>query len=158
MEMNFYAVIVAAIIPIVIGFIWYSPKIFGKAWMKVAEMTEEKMKGGNMAVILGVSLLLSLMLALSVNGMVIHQVSAAQLAFTKPDAESFKIFMEEFGNVHRTFGHGALHGAIGGVFFVLPILGINALFERRGWKYIFIHTGYWVVTLAAMGALLCGWH
>ena len=157
MEMNFLAIIVAAIVPMIIGFIWYNPKVFGIAWMRAAEMTEEKIKGGNMAVIFGVSLVLSILLAFSVNGMVIHQVSAQQLAFTNPDAESFKAFMEEFGNVHRSFGHGALHGAIGGVFFVLPVLGINALFERKGFKYILVNTGYWIVTLAIMGAILCGW-
>jgi hypothetical protein len=50
-----------------------------------------------------------------------------------------------------------LHGAIGALFFVLPVLGINALFERKGWKYILINVGYWVLTLAIMGAILCGW-
>ncbi|MEM1124806.1 MAG: DUF1761 domain-containing protein, partial [Bacteroidota bacterium] len=32
---------------------------------------------------------------------------------------------------------------------------MNALFERRGWKYIWIHTGYWFITLALIGGLLC---
>ena len=157
MEVNFLAVLVSAIVPLIIGAIWYNPSVFGTAWIKVSGMTEEKMKSGNMAVIFGVTFVLSLLLAMSVNGMVVHQVAATQLAFTNPDAESFKAFMEEFGNVHRSFGHGALHGAIGAIFFVLPVLGINALFERRGWKYILIHVGYWVVTLSIMGAILCGW-
>ncbi len=157
MEINFYAIIVAAFIPMVIGFIWYNPKVFGNIWMRAAEMTKEKMKGGNMAIIFGVSLVLSVLLAFSVNGMVIHQVSAIQLAFTNPDAESFKAFMEEFGNAHRSFGHGAIHGALGGVFFVLPVIGVNALFERKNWKYILVNSGYWILTLAIMGAILCGW-
>jgi hypothetical protein len=157
MEMNFLAIVVAAIVPLVIGAIWYNPKVMGTVWMKASGMTEEKMKSGNIAVIFGVTLLLSVMLAFTVNGMVIHQVAAEQLAFTNPDSESFKAFMAEFGNAHRSFGHGALHGAIGGIFFVLPVLGINALFERKGWKYILINVAYWVITLAVMGAILCGW-
>jgi len=157
MEMNLYAIAVAAIIPLVIGALWYNPNVLGNAWMKASGMTEEKMKSGNMAVIFGVSLLLSFMLAFSVNGMVIHQVGAIQMAYSNPDAETFKAFMQEFGNLHRSFGHGALHGAIGAVFFVLPVLGINALFERKSFKYIFIHLGYWILTLAVMGAILCGW-
>lgn len=32
---------------------------------------------------------------------------------------------------------------------------INALFERRGFKYIAIHTGYWLITLAIIGGLMC---
>ncbi|WP_369999176.1 DUF1761 domain-containing protein [Winogradskyella sp.] len=157
MELNFLAIVVAAIVPLIVGAIWYNPKVFGTAWMKASGMTEEKMKGANMGIIFGVTLVLSVLLAFSVNGMVIHQVAASQLAFTNPDAESYKAFMEEFGNMHRNYGHGALHGAIGALFFALPVLGINALFERKGWKYILVNVGFWVVTLAIMGAILCGW-
>lgn len=157
MELNFLAIVVAAIVPLLIGAIWYNPSVLGTAWMKASGMTEEKMKSGNIAVIFGVTLVLSFMLAFTVNGMVIHQVAAQQLAFTNPDAESFQAFMAEFGNMHRNYGHGALHGAIGALFFALPVLGINALFERKGWKYILINVGYWVVTLAIMGSILCGW-
>ncbi|MCA0131267.1 DUF1761 domain-containing protein [Winogradskyella alexanderae] len=157
MELNFMAIVVAAIVPLVIGAVWYNPAVLGTAWMKASGMTEEKMKSGNIGIIFGITLVLSFMLAFSVNGMVIHQVAAQQLAFTNPDAESFKAFMEEFGNMHRSFGHGALHGAIGALFFVLPVLGINALFERKGWKYILINFGYWLVALTVMGAILCGW-
>lgn len=157
MELNVLAIVVAAIVPLFVGAIWYNPKVFGNTWMKASGMTEEKIKSGNIAVIFGVTLVLSFMLAFSVNGMVIHQIAAEQLAFTNPDSEAFKAFMEEFGNVHRSYGHGALHGAIGALFFVLPVLGINALFERKSGKYIFINVAYWVVTLAIMGAILCGW-
>ena len=155
-DVNWLALLAAAASSLVVGFIWYGP-LFGKAWMSATGMTEEKMKTGNIGVIFGVTLLLYVMLAFTVNGMVIHQIAAEQLAFTNPDADSFKAFMAEFGNVHRNFGHGALHGAIGSIFFVLPVLGINALFERKGWKYILINVGYWTIALAAMGSILCGW-
>ena len=157
MEMNFIAVLVAALVPMVIGFIWYNPKVLGTAWMNASGMTEEKIKSGNMAVIFGVSLVLSLLLALSVNGMVIHQVGAQQAAYPNMDAATLQAFMDEFGNTHRSFKHGLLHGAIAGIFVALPLLGINALFERKGFKYILINVGYWTVTLAIMGAIICGW-
>ena len=157
MELNILAIVVASIVPMVVGFIWYNPKVFGTAWMKASGMTEEKIKSGNMAVIFGVSLLLSFLLAFSVNGMVIHQVAAGQLVYPDMDAATYKAFINEFGDAHRNFRHGALHGAIAGIFVVLPILGINALFERKGWKYILVNVGYWTLTLAIMGAILCGW-
>jgi hydrogenase maturation factor len=34
-------------------------------------------------------------------------------------------------------------------------VGINALFERRGGKYILVHVGYWIVTLALIGGVVC---
>lgn len=157
MELNILAIVVASIVPMVVGFVWYNPKVLGTAWMKASGMTEEKIKSGNMAVIFGVSLLLSFLLAFSVNGMVIHQVAAGQLVYPNMDAETYKAFINEFGDAHRNFRHGALHGAIAGIFVVLPILGTNALFERKGWKYILVNVGYWTLTLAIMGAILCGW-
>ena len=157
MELNFIAVAVSALVPLVIGAIWYNPKVFGTAWMQTSGMTEEKMKNANMALIYGVSLVLSFLLAFSVNGMVIHQVGASQMAYPNIEAETYKAFIAEFGNAHRSFKHGALHGAIAGIFVVLPILGTNALFERKSWKYIFVNVGYWTLTLAIMGAILCGW-
>lgn len=159
MNLNFLAILVASIIPMVIGFIWYNPKVFGLAWMRSAGMTEEKMKSGNMAVIFGVSILLSFLLAFSVNGMVVHQFGALQMIGGDPTTAlpSYQSFMNDYGTTHRSFGHGALHGGMSGIFFVLPLLGINALFERKSWKYILVNTGYWTVTLAIMGSILCGW-
>ena len=90
MELNFLAIVVAAIVPLLIGAIWYNPSVLGTAWMKASGMTEEKMKTGNIAVIFGVTLILSFMIAFTVNGMVTHEVAAQQLAFTNPDAESFQ--------------------------------------------------------------------
>jgi hypothetical protein len=42
-----------------------------------------------------------------------------------------------------------------GLFFALPVMGTNALFERKGFKYIAINVGYWTVTLALMGGVIC---
>lgn len=41
---NYWAVLIAAIAQMVVGMIWYSPKVFGKQWMIWAGLTEEKMK------------------------------------------------------------------------------------------------------------------
>jgi len=65
--------------------------------------------------------------------------------------------MEMVGDKHRTFGHGALHGGMFGIIAALPILGINGMFSRWSWKLIWIHVGYWVVTMAIMGGIICAW-
>lgn len=156
--MNFLAILGAALIPTVIGFIWYNPKVFGNAWMAAADMTEEKMKGANMAVIFGVSLLLSVMLSFVLTTLVIHQMHIYSLFDGFTDAASqaeMEGLLATYGDRFRTFGHGALHGTIAGLFIVLPVLGTNALFERKGFKYIAVNVGYWIVTLALMGGVLC---
>jgi hypothetical protein len=66
-------------------------------------------------------------------------------------------FLEKYGNEFRTFKHGLLHGVISAISIALPILGIVALFERKSAKYIFIHLGYWVITLGIMGGIICAY-
>ncbi|MDG5491067.1 DUF1761 domain-containing protein [Psychroserpens sp. SPM9] len=161
MEFNFLAILVAAVVPMVLGFIWYNPKLFGTVWMRESGMTEEKMKGGNMAVIFGVSFLLALVLAFFTQFLVIHQTGVVSLIGGDPTAEgvspTYQAFMDVYGGDFRTFKHGALHGFLAGVFFVLPVMGTNGLFERKSGKHIFINVGYWTLTLTIMGAIVCGW-
>jgi len=120
--MNFYAILVAALATMVIGMIWYNPKVFGNAWMNEIGMTEEKAKTGNMLKIFGFALLFSLMLALSLPGAVIHEVGAAQLNggdFTNP---AYIEYVQACGEKFRTFQHGALHGSMLGVFLHYQLL------------------------------------
>lgn len=158
--MNVPAILAAAIIPTITGFIWYHPKVFGTAWMQVTGLSDEKLKGGNMAVIFGVSLLLSAMLAFVLTGVVIHQTHIGALFQGDTDPANLAAmegFMAAYGDRFRSFGHGALHGTMAGLFFVLPVLGTNGLFERKGFKYISINVGYWCLTLALMGGVICQW-
>lgn len=160
MEFNWLVILGAAVIPTVTGFIWYNPNVLGKAWMSASGMTEEKMKGANMAVIFIVSFILSFLLAFSLLPMTIHQMGVMSLTGGDPElmtTGAAAAMFEEYGTAFRTFKHGALHGAIGGLFIALPILGTNALFERKGFKYIAVNVGYWVVTMTLMGGVICQW-
>ena len=161
MNFNFIAIIVAALVPLVMGFLWYGPMLFQKAWMRESGMTEEKMKGGNMGVIFGLSFVLSILLAFFVQFITIHQTGVVSLIGGDPTAEgilpSFQAFMDDYGNHFRTFKHGVLHGAIAGIFFVFPIMATNGMFERKSWKLTFINSGYWTVVLMLMGGIICGW-
>ena len=158
MPINPIAIPIAAVAALVVGFIWYNPKVFGNAWMKASGMTEEKMKGGNMAKIFGLALFFAALLTLQLMQMTNHQWGAFGMIGGEPDTAlpSFEAFMSDYGTAFRTFKHGALHGALAGIFVALPIIGTNALFERKNAKYILINAGYWIVTLAVMGAILCG--
>jgi len=44
-----------------------------------------------------------------------------------------------------------------GLFLILPVLGINALYERRSFKYTLVTGGYWVVCGMIMGGIICVW-
>jgi len=163
MEFNFLITAVAALIPMVLGFIWYNPKVFGTAWMNACGFTEEDLKGANMALIFILSYVFSFFLASTVNMLVIHQFGFFSTLMSEPDlmvegTETYQYaqdFMTKYGNNFRTFKHGVLHGTMTGLFFVLPVLGTNALFERKGFKYIAVNVGYWTVCLALMGGVIC---
>jgi hypothetical protein len=162
-KLNFLYAALAALIPLIIGFIWYSKPLFADAWMKAAGVTEEKIKNSNMVLILVLTLVFSFLLTMALMPIVIHQfgifgVLANEKGLGDPNSEVSKYladFMNRYGTNFRTFRHGAFHGTMSAVFFVLPIVAINALFERRNFKYIAIHTGYWIITLALMGGVIC---
>jgi hypothetical protein len=161
LPINPIAIPVAALAALVIGALWYNPKIgFGNVWMQVSGMTEEKMKSGKIAVIFGLSLVFSALLSVLLMQFTNHQWGAIGMVGGDPDLAkpSFDVFMADYGDAFRTFKHGALHGTMFGILGALPIIGTIALFERKSAKYILINSGYWIVTLAIMGGILCAWH
>ena len=157
--LNPLAIVVAAVSALVVGFIWYNPKVFGTAWMQAAGMTDEQIKGGNMLKIFSLALLFAFLLALAMPSLVIHQMGAFGLVGGDPSTAmpSFEAFITDYSDAYRTFKHGGFHGVLSGVLIALPIIGTNALFVRKSAKYIFINSGYWIVTLGIMGAIICGW-
>lgn len=159
MEINFLALVVAAASTFVVGFIYYNPKVFGSAWMTAAGLTEEKVKAGNIVLIFGLSFLFAFMISMEMQFLTIHQTGAISMVGGDPSnaLPSFQAFMDDYGNVYRTFKHGALHGFLASLFFAFPMIATIGLFERKSWKYILINSGYWVICLTLIGAIVCGW-
>lgn len=159
MEINFLAVLVAALVTLPIGFIWYNPKVFGTIWMKETGMTEEKAKNSNMFKVFGLTIFFSFLIAFILQPIVIHQYGALGMIGADPTLAkpSYAAFMADYGDAYRTFKHGMLHGFMTGLFLALPMVGINALFERKSWKYILINAGYFTVCLTIMGGIVCAW-
>lgn len=160
MEMNFYAVFVAALSTLVVGSVWYGP-LFGKIWMKETGLTEEVLKKDSMVKIFSLTYIFSVMIALVMQLLTIHQFGALGMVggpdFVASARPSYAAFMADYSIAFRTFQHGALHGFMSGLFLAFPLLAINGLFERKSWKLIFIHSGYWTVVMTIMGAIVCGW-
>ncbi len=160
MQINFAALFIAAIVTLVTGFIWYNPKVFGTIWMKENNFTREELRSGNMLKIFGLTYVFSLMITMTLMSLTIHQSGAVGMVGGPPLMDSakpsFAAFMADYGTAYRTFKHGALHGFMSGLFFAFPIIGINGLFERKSWKYIFVHAGFWMLTLTLMGGIICG--
>ncbi len=157
MSVNFPALVVASLITLFIGFIWYHPKVFGTAWMKETGMTEEKAKQGNLIKIFGLTLLYSFLISFMLTQIVNHEIGALQAAGGNINDSALKEFLKVHHGKFLTFKHGLLHGIIAGVLFAFPVIAINSLFEQKSWKYILINAGYWIIALGIMGAVICGW-
>lgn len=163
--MNFTIALLAALIPVVTGSIWYNPKIAGNAWMKATGITPNRPTPGKMALIMGIALLFSFMLSLILHPMVIHQAHLHSIVMNTPGygtegsevMNELNAFLSKYGTEFRTFKHGAFHGALVGIFFALPVFGMIAIFEERRFKYFLIHLIYWVLTLSLMGGVICQW-
>lgn len=164
METNLLVFALAALVPLVMGFIWYGPLLFQNAWMKQLGFTKESLKGGNMLLIFILSYVFSFMIAFFLQFLVIHQtgvfssiLESGATELTGDDLTYFNDFMAKYGGNYRTFKHGVLHGVITGLFMLLPVLATQAMFERKSAKYVLINVGYWVVTFAIMGGIICQW-
>ena len=136
-NINWFSMIIATLIPVIVGFIYYHPKVFGAAWMNSLGLSEEDLKKGHMAVTLGVSLVLSFF-----------------LAFFLVDFNNGPGQEGDFDN----FGHGVWHGVFMGIIMAMPVLVINGLFEMKNFKNLAINVIYWLITLGLMGGVLDAMH
>ena len=132
-NVNWLSMGIATIIPMVVGFIYYHPKLFGTAWMNSLGITEEDIKKQNMAKTYGIAIMMSFLLSFF---LINFNNSPGQ----EGEFDSFK--------------HGAFHGLFLTVVIAMPILMTNGLFELKNLKNIFINIGYWLITLVLMGGVL----
>ena len=129
-SLNYWAILLSALASFLIGGLWYSPAVFGKAWMRENGFTEESLNKGNMAKIFGLTFLLSL-------------IAAVNLAmFLGPDTN---------------LSMGAFYGFLAGFGWVAMFIGTHYLFERRSFTLFAINAGYSIVTLTVMGMIIGGW-
>ena len=163
--MNYLLIFGSGAIPLLVGTLWYSNKFgFGHAWLKQSGLTvEDTERDFNPLKIFGLTYLFGVFLAVAMMPMTIHQMGLSSMLADMPalkdttseTSKSLAYLMENHGQNYRSFKHGAFHGLLSSIFLVLPIIGITALFERRSFKYIFIHLGYFAITFALIGGVVC---
>jgi hypothetical protein len=104
---------------------------FGKAWQRAAQLSDEQIKGGNPAMIFGVSFLL-LLLAAFVFALLLGPAPALPFAL------------------------GA--GLSAGLCWVAASLGVNYLFERKTLALFLVNGGYHTAQFTLYGLVLGLWH
>lgn len=158
MEINFLALLLASLSTLLIGAIWYNPKVFGTIWMReTGTKMEENFSKTKMIGMFAMSVFYAFLISFILQVIVIHQYGALGMigGDTTKALPSYTAFMADYGTNFRTFKHGMFHGFISGLFFALPVVGTGAIYERRSWKYVLISGGYWVISCMIMGGIIC---
>jgi hypothetical protein len=129
-DLNWIAIIAAAIVPMVLGALWYSPLLFAERWMRAVGRTREELTGA------GLGYALSAVAAL---------VTSYALARITHWAE-----VDDLWN-------GALVGLLVWIGFVATVLAVTTYFGGRPRELWLINAGYQLVSLLLMGAILGAW-
>lgn len=131
-SVNYVAVLLASVAAMAVGFAWYSPSLFGNAWIKAMGLNKKDMgaakkkgMGGTMAMAFASTLVLNFVLAnvLSWAG-ASDWVSGAQVA-----------------------------AVVWLGFFATEQLGI-VLWQNKSWNLYAINASHWLVMLVISGAIL----
>ena len=131
---NIWAVLVAAILRLVVGSIWFSPSAFVKPWQALTGVTPESMQRGLVRAII-IDAVLSLILSFVLYHAVMYATGSTPNIAT-----------------------GAGVGFLNWVGFVLATHLPLWAYENRPLKLIAIGTGSNLVSLVLMGALFGLWH
>lgn len=128
------AIIGAGVVSMIIGFLWYSPMLFGKQWMKLMGLTKEKLEKAKktMGPMYGVSFVATFVMAV-VLGIVVN------FALATSAQEGMRLgFLMWLG-------------------FVAPVMVSDVIFGDKTWDLLLLNAGYQLVSLMAMGSVLAMW-
>lgn len=127
LEMDWLAVCIAAVLNMIIGFVWYSKWLFGKSWMKMADVSEKEIKKDRLAPLWGL-----------VNSLVIAYFLALFEGYLKVTTVSDGVFV----------GFCAWLG-----FSATTQIG-QWIWEKKPYQLFFIHTGAKLLSFLVMGGVI----
>lgn len=129
-DINYVAVVVAALVPMFLGALWYSTALFARPWMRAVDRTQEELKGAQL-------------------GYVISAIGALVMSYALAR-------IDRWAEVDDLW-NGALVGLLVWVGFVAPVLGVNTYFAGRPGRLWLINAGYQLVALVLVGAIHGVW-
>lgn len=123
-DIEILPILIAGIIPMVVGSIWYSPLLFANYWMKLSGVKEVDLKAVPVT-----EYLLSTLTSLILSFVLFHFFNYAEVS---NNFEALQL---------------ALWVWLG---FAIPFVLPGHLFDRRPWGLFFIYAGYQLVNLVLM--------
>jgi len=129
-NINYLGVVLGVLASMIIGMVWYNPKVWGEQWIKLIGFKKKDLtdKQG-MPVMMTISVVFYFLVAITI---------AALLEMTSASGT----------------GDGVLMGAIIGFVFGYGPLSVTYVYAKRRFELSMIDGGYIVVTTAVIGAIL----
>jgi len=131
-ELNYLPILVSAIIYMGVAALWYSPLMFGRAWMEENRVREEDLKRRGMLPGLGFAVLAAIVLGFGL------------------------ALLQHMAGVTNWFT-GALIGGFAALLISAPAALPVYVFENRSMRLFFLNEGMPVAALIIMGAVIGGW-
>ena len=133
-QINLIQCLIAAITSMAVGFLWYSPILLGKPWMKEMGLTADKLKSKQkeMGKLYGLSFIIAL-------------ITAYLLSYVMLLSES------DFGSI---ITNGITTAILMWLGFIMPVQLTDQIFGSKNWKLFMINTGYQLVSLIMMGIVI----
>jgi hypothetical protein len=130
-QVNYVAVLVAALASFVVGGLWYSPLLFSKPWMAEIKLTADDWAKAkpSMARLYGTAFLTALLAS---------YLMAVLLVTTN----------------HHNMGSGLKRGFAAGACWIATAFGSSYAFEQKSLRHWAINAGFYVVQFTVMGGIL----
>ncbi|MBW7956080.1 DUF1761 domain-containing protein [Patescibacteria group bacterium] len=134
-QVNFLAVVLAGIVSMVVGFLWYSPVLFAKPWMKLMGYTTKSMKESQQE--MGKLYLLSFVATL---------LTAFVLSHVMALSDNYYQYPKLMTGITTAFWMW--------IGFIAPTQMTEVIFGKKSWSLFAINTGYQLASVMAMSVIL----
>jgi len=128
---NYLAVVVAAVVALVIGFIWYSPRVFGNRWMAYLGTTQAQL--GNPGP----------------TGMLVGVVASLLNAWV------LALLALNLGG--KSVTDGVLLGVLAWLGFMATITAAQVSFEKKSWRLWVLNNAHNLLVQVIMAAIVTAW-
>ena len=134
-DVNYIAVLVAAIVSMIIGALWFSPVLFGKMWMQLSGMTDKKLQEAKKKGI-GKSYIIMFVATLVMGYVLAHAVQYTQA---------------------KTIMEGMQAGFWMWLGCIATVMVGMVLWDKKPVKLYLLLVAHYLVSLLVMGAILAVW-
>lgn len=128
---GFLKILAAAIVPVLIGFVWFHPRVFGSVWLRHSRMMPEMIERGKRRT---------------------HIYALAGFIASVVVAYVLNYFHAAIGVASTA--HAIALASLVWLGFIAPSLSGMILWEQKPFSYYAVNAAYWLLSLVSMSLVL----